>query len=382
MQPLQQYRNKSNTPVAHFRDYFIQPKLKIGQPNDKYEQEADRVADAVMRMPDPQVQMQPVEEEEEKLQMKPEQSDPLQMKQQAPQIQRMCPRCRERAIQGKPLNCPDCEKKLQMSPAIQRQGNGQMVASSDVTSQLSSSKGQGTKLPSPVQQEMSSKMGTDFSSVNIHTDSKSHQLNSQLGARAFTHGSDIYFNRGEYNPNSSGGKHLLAHELTHVVQQNGIENNPFVQMASCPVTSCKGIAPSLANCSVYAKNLWWLPTAYVNNATLACLETPNSPTANCVRKTLQDRLAATPAWLKYIAAGQKPLEVSNIAQYEAFVQTFITPRVYADHVYAYRTAGCPSGPAPYPAWIAVTTIPMPPGTVGLSIRYGGGSCSGDWGEWC
>lgn len=87
----------------------VQPKLKIGQPGDKYEREADRVADAVMRMPDSKAQMQPGRK------------DRLQMKRQMPEIQRMCPRCRERARQGKALNCPDCEKKLQVSPAIQMQ---------------------------------------------------------------------------------------------------------------------------------------------------------------------------------------------------------------------------------------------------------------------
>ncbi len=67
---------------------------------------------------------------------------------------------------------------------------------------------------------MESSFGTDFSGVRIHNDSSSVQMNKDLQAQAFTNGSDIYFNSGKYDTNSKGGKHLLAHELTHVVQQN------------------------------------------------------------------------------------------------------------------------------------------------------------------
>jgi hypothetical protein len=63
--------------------------------------------------------------------------------------------------------------------------------------------------------------GADFSGVRVHSDSKAHGLNQSLQARAFTTGQDIFFRGGEYNPGSSAGKELVAHELTHVVQQNG-----------------------------------------------------------------------------------------------------------------------------------------------------------------
>jgi hypothetical protein len=64
-------------------------------------------------------------------------------------------------------------------------------------------------------------MQFDFSKVQIHTDNKSAQMNQELGVRAFTHGRDVYFGIGQYNPQSNEGKRLLAHELTHVVQQSG-----------------------------------------------------------------------------------------------------------------------------------------------------------------
>ena len=69
---------------------------------------------------------------------------------------------------------------------------------------------------------MSNAFGSDFSNVRMHTNSKAQQMNQGMNARAFTHGSDIYFNRGQYQPGSSAGKKLLGHELTHVVQQRSV----------------------------------------------------------------------------------------------------------------------------------------------------------------
>jgi hypothetical protein len=104
--------------------------------------------------------------------------------------------------------------------------------------------------------------------------------------------------------------------------------------------------------------------------------TPNSPTANCVRKVLQDRLTATSRWFKLLAAAQKPLP-----SYPVFVQTALTPRIYRDHMDAYRACCCTSGPAPYPAWIGVTAVPIQPcSLVGDAIRYFG-SCHGTPGAW-
>ena len=156
------------------------------------------------------------------------------------------------------------------------------------------------------------------------------------------------------------------------------------QDAGTCAPSMPGLAPSTGNCSAYLANSWWLPMAYVNNAACACLTTPNSQTANCVRKFLQDRLAATPVWLKTVAALQKPNDnpVSPAyPAYQAFVQSTLTPRIYQDHVDAYANCCCSSGPAPYSSWIGVTTVPIQPcSLVGLSIRYFG-SCHGTPGSW-
>ncbi|MEM6359200.1 MAG: DUF4157 domain-containing protein [Bacteroidota bacterium] len=174
---------------------FVQPKLEIGKPDDKYEKEADAVADKVMRMPDP--------------------SNHVQMKRNngVPDISMKCAKCEE-------------EEKLQMKPSIQRSSNdGPQFASNSVAKRLNNSKGGGHVLPSSIGYEMGSKIGNDFGAVRIHTDANAIRMNRELGAKAFTHGNDVYFNSGQYNPSSSEGKRLLAHELTHVVQQGNSTNS-------------------------------------------------------------------------------------------------------------------------------------------------------------
>jgi len=91
----------------------------------------------------------------------------------------------------------------------------------DLQSRLNTSKGGGSSLSPDTESSMGSAFGADFSNVRVHTNSESVQMNQELNAQAFTHGSDIYFNEGKYDTNSNSGKHLLAHELTHTVQQGG-----------------------------------------------------------------------------------------------------------------------------------------------------------------
>src|SRR5262245_5326795 len=90
----------------------------------------------------------------------------------------------------------------------------------DVERAIQSSRGGGQSLDSGVRAQMGQALSADFSGVRVHTDAGADGLNRSLSAKAFTTGRDIYFRQGEYNPGSSGGRELLAHELTHVVQQN------------------------------------------------------------------------------------------------------------------------------------------------------------------
>lgn len=94
------------------------------------------------------------------------------------------------------------------------------VASNDMEAKLIASRGKGFALPSELNKELSSKMGSDFSSVRIHADAEAASMADELGALAFTYGNDIYFADGQYNPQTPSGKKLLVHELTHVIQQN------------------------------------------------------------------------------------------------------------------------------------------------------------------
>lgn len=194
----------------------IQAKLTVGAVGDKYEQEADTVAAQVVKSinsPQPSSSVQREGGEEDELQMKPlstiqregEEEDELQMKPLSA-IQR----------EGK-------ENELQMRPqeTLQRVGHEGGAVSSGLESQIHSAKGGGQSLDSSLQQSMGQAMGADFSSVKVHTDSQSDQLNQSIQAKAFTTGQDVFFRSGEYNPGNPSGQELIAHELTHVVQQNG-----------------------------------------------------------------------------------------------------------------------------------------------------------------
>ena len=122
--------------------------------------------------------------------------------------------------------------------------------SQDLEDNINSTKGSGTALPEHTQAEMGGAFGADFSDVKIHTGDTAVQMNQDMGSHAFTHGSDIYFNKQQYSPESNSGKKLLAHELTHTVQQKAVSKRvqPF------KVTNAKDV-PSLAIASFESKNV-------------------------------------------------------------------------------------------------------------------------------
>ncbi|MEO0552089.1 MAG: DUF4157 domain-containing protein [Bacteroidota bacterium] len=182
-------KSDNNSSARRLSHALIQTKLEIGRLDDEYEKEANDVADQVMRISDP--------------------SNQVQMKgyAAAPNISMKCAKCEE-------------EEMLQMKPSIRKLSEGNMqYTDNSLTQKLNSTKGRGKTLPEHVGHEMGSKIGANFSNVKVHTDASAIQMNQELGAKAFTHGRDVYFNQGQYNPSSSRGKRLLAHELTHVVQQ-------------------------------------------------------------------------------------------------------------------------------------------------------------------
>ena len=101
----------------------------------------------------------------------------------------------------------------------QRKGEEGFDLDDDTANRINQARGSGQALDSTVQKQMSQSMGYDFSNVRVHTSAESDELNQQLSAKAFTTGADIFFKQGEYDPHSGSGQELLAHELTHVVQQ-------------------------------------------------------------------------------------------------------------------------------------------------------------------
>jgi hypothetical protein len=210
---------------------YIQPKLTINQPNDIYEQEADAAAEKVMRMPDAKTDSlffrpKPLPltsvqrrcaacEQEEKLQRKEdEEEQPIQLKLAKEfDVQRKCSHCEE-------------EEKLQMKG--ETNAGGGMVAPSAVHDVINSS---GQKLDEGTRGFMESRFGYDFGNVQIHNDSLAHQSSSEINALAYAHGNHIVFGSGQYQPSANSWKRLLAHELTHVIQQtvNAGITNPVIQ---------------------------------------------------------------------------------------------------------------------------------------------------------
>lgn len=102
----------------------------------------------------------------------------------------------------------------------QRRDDGGFELDEATAGRINQTRGGGQALDTTIQQQMSERMGHDFSGVRVHTGSEANNLNQELSARAFTTGQDIFFRQGTYDPGSSSGKELIAHELTHVVQQS------------------------------------------------------------------------------------------------------------------------------------------------------------------
>ncbi len=162
----------------------VQTKLSIGQPGDAYEQEADSVADLVVNQST--ATSGPVQKQEEEK-----------------------PRAKvANLVQREPKD------ELQMKPETSAKD-----APGNIGEQITSTEGSGMALPPKVRREMESGIGANFNQVRIHTGPKAENMSQQLNAQAFTLGSNIYFNKGKYNPGSNAGKHLLANEHTHTVQQ-------------------------------------------------------------------------------------------------------------------------------------------------------------------
>jgi hypothetical protein len=108
------------------------------------------------------------------------------------------------------------------SRSIHRQAVGPPAVDADVSREIETSLGSGAPLPADVREFMEPRFRADFGEVRIHTDEQAERLSARLSARAFAYGKDIYFGRGQYRPNEPAGAELLAHELTHTIQQRAV----------------------------------------------------------------------------------------------------------------------------------------------------------------
>ena len=283
-------------------DQFLKPtvqrKLKMGKAGDKYEVEADQMADKVVNNPkteggaiqkkdtstgsaqEEEVQQKPLastitplvqkqaaseeenaqaklqrKEEEEAVQAKGEEEEvqkkgdeeEVQAKEeeevqkkgeeeegvQAKEEEEVQKKGDEEEVQAKEDEeaqaKEDEEAQAKEEEEVQKKSNPNASQGPSVESRLRHGNG-GQQMDKATKAEMESGFGADFSGVRIHTDSEAAEMSQGIGAQAFTHGNDIYFNKGKYNPNSKEGKHLLAHELTHTIQQNKNNVDENVQL--------------------------------------------------------------------------------------------------------------------------------------------------------
>lgn len=242
--------------------YTVQAKLKIGQPNDRYEQEADRVAKQVMHMPDPGTSVYSTAQatqkvpntlqrtcsscanefnsaEEEQwdttqanlcLQCQHQEKDVIQTKLSDGQIQREMEELEdeEELLQTKSSSVP--------TPAV----------TAEAANGIQSLRGGGRPMSKAERGFFEPRFGADFSHVRLHIDSRAAKTAQAVNARAFTLGQDVVFNSGEYAANASASRKLLAHELTHVMQQSRMNNSSItgLQKKSTDHTRPKQTVPS------------------------------------------------------------------------------------------------------------------------------------------
>jgi outer membrane protein OmpA-like peptidoglycan-associated protein len=218
------------------RSKVIQAKFTINEPGDQYEQEADRVADAVMRMPDPGT------------------TDQAAVGRQAPGIQRRCSECEEE-LHRQPMEeegaalgriqppriqrvCSECEEELHRQPVEEEEEGETLLAKEvsgqtpevtpDVQAKINALRGRGRPLPDSDRRFFEPRFGRDFNKVRIHTGDEASVAARSVDALAYTMGSDVVFGQGQYRPGTEDGRKLLAHELAHVIQQ-GADGTPSLQ---------------------------------------------------------------------------------------------------------------------------------------------------------
>ena len=235
----------------------VQAKMTVNKPGDKFEQEADKMADKVMRMPDPapvatgkedKVQRAPDEKiqkraddrimrAEDKIQKAEMKEDKVQ-KAEAKEDKVQKAEAKEDKVQKAEMKEDKVQKAEAKEDKVQRKGGSDGSSSAvgaSTQSAIQSKAGGGQPLSADVRSHMEPRFNADFSNIRIHNDAESASLSNHLGARAFTYQNNVFFSRDQYQPGSSEGKQLLAHELTHTIQQGHAEqHSPQVSTTTTP----------------------------------------------------------------------------------------------------------------------------------------------------
>lgn len=188
-------------------DTVVSPKLKVGQPNDAYEEEADQVAEAVMRSPEPDLEAGSEDEEDSVLQRTP----------QSGMIQRQ-------------VTTADDEEEAVLQPKSNGAGSASTGAKA---SAFVRSPGPGSQVPLHVRRRVEPVLGADFSSVQVHHNSPARDAAESIRTKAFTYQRNIFLGQG-HRPDDIG---LMAHELTHVVQQAKTSSQPLIRRKPYPMNN-------------------------------------------------------------------------------------------------------------------------------------------------
>ncbi|MFT3823207.1 MAG: DUF4157 domain-containing protein [Chitinophagaceae bacterium] len=204
------YRSQTDSAGTLQKASFIQPKLTVNKPGDQHEQEADRIAEQVV-------------------QSKPADAFFTSQPASITPVQRKCAACEEEEKKGVQRKCDHCEKEEKKAQRKET-NNASVNDAPSLDSYVGGLSGKGQALDPQVRSYYEPRIGYNFSNVRVHTDQVAAKSAQSINALAYTTGNNIVFNNGQYAPQTDSGKKLLAHELTHVVQQSG--NTSTVQRLS------------------------------------------------------------------------------------------------------------------------------------------------------
>ena len=302
----------------------VQCKLSIGVPDDPLEKEADDMADKVMRMPNPES---------------------------------ISFSTFKNVVSRK---CSECEKEEELQ---RKESNGETVSAPSIVHDVLSSSGR--SLDADTRSFMEPRFNYDFSNVKIHDNDVAAKSASLINALAYTSGNNVVFNSGQYNTNSDSGKRLLAHELTHVVQQENTVNKKIQRRVAARLTLCTANTAGatadpvgdLRNMDARAMDMaTQISQSLATDATTALTGIPATPSVtfqsyitnfglpNAVGSRFQNRLTGTLVATQEIAMNQELRILSRRFALVANLFSQTIPYICSDLGQERHFGGCSNGP--------------------------------------